>query len=132
MWAAVSSLIVSQGKLEATRHSVVGRILGTMFGAVVAVLVGEMARHAAVPVEAQIAPAVALRALAVKGRPQLRVGLWTCPVVWRTTAPGMSVAHTGPMRACAVIMGAVAAGLTHRIGHEVAKLRPAPWPAGRR
>lgn len=109
----MSSLIVSQESLDQTRHTIVGRIAG----AVVAVLVGEVANQAGVGTALQIAAAVGLCALFAKGRPSIRVCLWTCPVVLLTISPGSSVAHAGLMRASEVILGALVGGLIHRLMH---------------
>ncbi|MBB5464990.1 putative membrane protein YccC [Paraburkholderia sp. CI2] len=117
VWASMSSLVVSQESLDETRHTIVGRIVGTIAGAVVAVLVGEVANQTGVGTALQIAAAVGLCALFVKGRPSIRVCLWTCPVVLLTISPGSSVAHTGLMRGSEVILGALAGGLIHWLMH---------------
>jgi uncharacterized membrane protein YccC len=36
VWASMSSLVVSQESFDQTRHSIVGRVIGTIAGAVVA------------------------------------------------------------------------------------------------
>ena len=126
VWASMSSLIVSQESFDATRRSIVGRVIGTSVGAAVAVAVGEVAIRVGLPLAAQIAVAVGLCALFVKGRPSLRVCLWTCPVVLLTAAPGSPVEYTGWMRGCEVILGALTGGLIH--GFEQATI----WLARRR
>jgi len=113
VWASMSSLIVSQESFDATRRSIVGRIVGTIVGATIAVLVAEVALRVGIDPAAQIAMAVGLCALFVKGRPSLRVCLWTCPVVLLTIPPGSSVEHAGWMRGCEVILGALTGGLIH-------------------
>ena len=115
VWASMSSLIVSQESVEATRRSIVGRIAGTVVGAVVAVLVGEVSNRAGIDPAVQIAMAVGLCALFAKGRPSLRVSLWTCPVVLLTATTEASVEYTGWMRGSEVILGALTGGLIHGI-----------------
>ena len=67
LWAAMSALIVSQAHLHETHSSFQGRILGTLLGLGVAVLVGEGAAQIAAPVGLQIALAVAICALEPDG-----------------------------------------------------------------
>ncbi|MDB5990813.1 MAG: Membrane protein [Herbaspirillum sp.] len=112
VWASMSSLIVSQENFDETRHSVVGRVIGTITGAVVAILVSTAAHHLGVGTALQIAVAVGLCALIASGHPSIRVCLWTCPVVLLTAASG-SVEHAGLMRGSEVILGALAGGLIH-------------------
>ncbi len=100
VWASVSSLIVSQESLDATRHSVIGRVIGTIAGAIVAILVCELGHRIGL-------------GTAVIDRPSIRVSLWTCPVVLLTITPGLSVEHAGLMRSCEVIIGAFTGGLLH-------------------
>jgi uncharacterized membrane protein YccC len=113
VWASVSSLIVSQESLDATRHSVIGRVIGTIAGAIVAILVCELGHRIGLGTAAQIALSVGLCAFSVIDRPSIRVSLWTCPVVLLTITPGLSVEHAGLMRSCEVIIGAFTGGLLH-------------------
>ena len=131
VWASMSGLIVSQESLEATRSSIAGRVAGTILGAAIAVLVGIAGRHQGLALEAQIASAVAICARLVKGRPTLRVCLWTCPVVLLTGAPEPSIAHVGVMRASEVILGALLGGIVHRVSYELARRFAPPRSAGR-
>jgi uncharacterized membrane protein YccC len=113
VWASMSSLIVSQESFDATRHSIAGRVIGTIVGAVVTILVSEVANQVGVGTALQIAAAVGLCALFATGRPSIRACLWTCPVVLLTASPGSSVEHAGLMRGSEVILGALSGGLIH-------------------
>ncbi|MDB5774901.1 MAG: rane protein [Herbaspirillum sp.] len=117
VWASMSSLVVSQESFDATRHSIVGRVVGTIAGAVVAILVSEVAHQVGVGTAPQIAAAVGLCALFARGRPSIRVCLWTCPVVLLTASPGSSIEHAGLMRGSEVILGALSGGLIHWLMH---------------
>ncbi len=55
---STSNLIVSQESCDATRHSIVGRFIGTIAGAAVAILVSEVATRVGVGTAFQIAAAV--------------------------------------------------------------------------
>lgn len=113
VWASISSLVVSQESFDETRHSVVGRVIGTITGAAVAILVSMAAHQVGIGTALQIAIAVGLCALIASGHPAIRVCLWTCPVVLLTAAPGSSVEHAGLMRGSEVILGALTGGLIH-------------------
>lgn len=113
VWASMSSLVVSQERLDATRDSITGRVIGTIFGAVVTILVSEVATQVGIGIAPQIAAAVGLCALFATGRPSIRVCLLTCPVVLLTVSPGSSVEHAGLMRGSEVILGALSGGLIH-------------------
>jgi uncharacterized membrane protein YccC len=126
----MSSLVVSQESLDATNHSIAARVMGTIAGATIAVGVGEAATPLGIHAAAQIALAVGLCALFAKGRPSMRVSLWTCPVVLLTVMPGSSVEQAGGLRACEVILGALTGGLSHWI--EYALLVRSPSGAARR
>jgi uncharacterized membrane protein YccC len=117
VWASMSSLIVSQESLDATRHSIIGRVIGTIAGAVVAILVSEVANQVDAGTALQIAAAVGLCALFAGGHPSIRVCLWTCPVVLLTASPGSSVEHAGLIRGSEVILGALSGGLIHWLVH---------------
>jgi hypothetical protein len=76
-------------------------------------LVNAVASRLGIGTAPQIAAAVGLCAFFAKGRPSIRVCLWTCPVVLLTASPGLSVEHAGLMRGSEVILGAIVGGMTH-------------------
>ena len=135
VWASMSSLIVSQESFEATRLSIVGRIIGTVGGAEIAVLVSKWAARHGIGTAAQIAASVGLCALFAKGHPSIRACLWTCPVVLLTVLPGSSIEHAASMRGCEVIVGALTGGLIHWAVHWMAarcrfpSMRKSRWSA---
>lgn len=115
VWASMSALIVSQEKIDATRAQVIGRIAGTVIGALVALGV-HLAGAAAHPsLIAEVAVAVALCALIASGRPTLRVCLWTCPLVLLTNADGESPEMTALARTSEVLLGALVGGVLHHL-----------------
>jgi len=105
LWAAMSALIVSQVNLHETRSSFQGRLLGTLLGIGVAVLVGEGAAQIAVPVGLQIGLAVAICALVAHEFPKLRVAMWTCPIVLLSAHPSAPLLTTAFQRGCEVVLG---------------------------
>jgi uncharacterized membrane protein YccC len=114
VWAPMSALIVSQETPDATRKSMYGRFNGTVFGVAIALAAYAVGMY--VPVFStmwQMAAAVALCAICVRGRPAMRVCLWTVPLVLLDNDPGGSDLMTGTFRALNVILGALVGGVFH-------------------
>lgn len=128
VWASMSALIVSQEKLKATHTHVAGRITGTVIGALVALIIHRLFALAGVPVSIQLAVAVAICAVIAKGRPVLRVCLWTCPLVLLTGSEHLTSEMTALSRIAEVLLGAVVGGLCHSLIYRcVRRLYPAEW-----
>jgi uncharacterized membrane protein YccC len=125
LWAAMSALIVSQAHLHETRSSFQGRILGTLLGLGVAVLVGAAAARIAAPVGLQIALAVAICALVAHYAPKLRVAMWTCPVVLLPAHPSAPLLVAAYQRGCEVILGGVTGWAFHWAAERFDGLLPA-------
>jgi uncharacterized membrane protein YccC len=112
-WAAMSALIVSQERLQETRSSLMGRVLGTLLGIVVTIAVSEVASRAAASTAMQMAVAVATSALIVRKFPQLRVAMWTCPLILLTAQPSMPIVMAALPRGGDVILGAIIGWIFH-------------------
>lgn len=113
VWAPMSALIVSQEDLRTTSHAVIGRILGTALGVTIALAVVVLGHRIGLGEMGQLAVGVAICAFCAKGRPAMRVSLWTCPLVLLTQAPTLSAEMTGLFRGSEVIIGAIVGGLAH-------------------
>lgn len=129
VWAAMSALIVLQERLDATRASLVWRILGTLIGVGAAILVQLGASRLGLGLVAQIAVGVAACALVAHSYPSLRVAMWTCPIVLLTAEPGQAIAMVGLYRGSEVILGALTGGACHWAA-EAALARWSGAPAG--
>ena len=105
IWAPISALVVSRDKLAETHELAAGRFIGTVFGAIVAVVAYEVGRRLAWPPIAQLGAAVAVTALAAKARPSIRACMWTCAVVLLTGAPGIWIPMTAVYRSSEVMVG---------------------------
>ncbi|MBV8670660.1 MAG: FUSC family protein [Candidatus Eremiobacteraeota bacterium] len=113
VWAAMSALIVSQERLLETRAALTGRILGTLLGAGVTVIVSEIASRAGTPVAAQMAIAIAICALIAREYPRYRVAMWTCAVVLLTAQHAAPIELVALRRATEVILGAIVGWTFH-------------------
>ncbi len=113
VWAAISAIVVSQDQLQDTRASLTTRILGTLFGVVVTVVVSALGSEIALPAAAQMTTAIAVTALVAYSFPNLRVAMWTCPIVLLTTPPEVPIAVAGLHRGGEVVLGAMVGGVFH-------------------
>lgn len=115
VWAPMSALIVSQEDLKTTRHAVTGRIAGTALGVAIAMIVAKFGDVVSLSEWVQLSLGVGICALCAKGRPAMRVSLWTCPLVLLTQIPSLSTEMTGLFRGSEVIIGAIVGGLAHLV-----------------
>jgi uncharacterized membrane protein YgaE (UPF0421/DUF939 family) len=76
VWAPVSALVVTQESVAATLSSGLGRLVGTVIGVTVAMIVHRLGAPAHISLVPQLAVAVAICALCTSGRPAIRVCLW--------------------------------------------------------
>lgn len=139
VWAPVSALVVSQERLDATHSSVIARFIGTLCGVVVALTVHEIGKRFGLSQLGEVGITVAVCAIYAKGRPGLRVCLWTGPLVLLSGAPGVSNEFAALCRAAEVLLGAGVAGLLHLVEehatgwttHALRLARAAAWRARR-
>lgn len=115
VWAPISALIVSQENLKTTWHAVTGRIFGTCLGVVIALMVARLGQFMALSEWIQLSIGAAACAVCAKGRPALRVCLWTCPLVLLTQTPSLPTEMTGFFRGSEVIVGALVGGGVHLV-----------------
>lgn len=114
VWAPMSALIVSQETPAATRKSVRGRFGGTLLGVAAALAVYAIGMYLpAFSTMWQMAAAVAVCALCVRGRPAMRVCLWTVPLVLLDNDSGTSDLLTGMFRSLDVVLGSLLGGVFH-------------------
>ncbi len=113
VWAAMSAIIVSQDRIGDTRQVTVGRLLGTLLGVVIAVLVGTAARAVGIGTTAEIGIAVAIAAIAARRWPSIRVCMWTCPIVFVMVTPGTPILDVGLYRGAEVLLGGAIGFVLH-------------------
>ncbi len=119
VWATMSGIIVSQEKLHDTSRATLWRLTGTVVGVVSAVIIGGalLALDASVPV--QLAGAVAFCAMLVRLWPDLRVSMWTAPIVLLTRIPTDSILQTGFWRGEEVLLGGLVGICCHFLAERV-------------
>lgn len=105
VWATMSGIIVSQEKLNDTSRAALWRLTGTLVGVVSAVIIGGALVAFAAPVPLQLAGAVCFCAVLVRLWPNLRVSMWTAPIVLLTVDPGDTILQTGIWRGSEVLLG---------------------------
>lgn len=112
-WAVVSSLIVSQDSLRGTGQAAVLRFLGTAIGISSAVVVGTLLTLINVQTAVQISASVAIGATLSRVWPDLKVAMWTAPIVYLTVGPETSLAQAGFWRGVEVLVGGTASVCVH-------------------
>jgi uncharacterized membrane protein YccC len=119
VWAPIEALIVSQESIGETFDSIQDRLVGTLIGVAVALLVGIFGRTIGLPLILQIAISVTVCAVATSRRPTIRVCLWTCPLVL-VMAPSLGTPElVGVIRVSQVLLGAIVGGVTHVLDQKV-------------
>lgn len=119
VWAPISALVVSQENVRATLSSMVWRVVGTVLGVVVALLVHWLCDWGGVPLVLQIAIAVGVCGVFSAFYPTIRVSLWTCPLILVGTGPAPGVGSPDVMeinallRGVEVVLGVLVGGLGH-------------------
>lgn len=113
VWAAVSAIVVSQEKLFQTRKAVVWRFAGTIVGIVVAVAAGTVTTNFGWDTAVQMGISVAICAALVRRWPDLKVAMWTAPIVFFSHEPGTSLVVAGYARGSEVVLGGIVGALIH-------------------
>ncbi len=130
VWATMSGIIVSQEKLNDTNRATLWRLSGTVVGVVSAVIVGGTLLAFGAPVPLQLAGAVAFCALLVRLWPDLRVSMWTAPIVLLTRVEGQSILQTGLWRGEEVLLGGLVGICCHFLAERVITWLDAHEPHG--
>jgi uncharacterized membrane protein YccC len=112
-WAPISAIVVSQERIGETRTSLVSRVIGTIFGAVVAVAIGKLAPPLGIDVATQAAVAVGVCALLAYQRPSFRTSLVTGPIVLLSAPTTDPIEMVGFFRGSEVIIGGLVGGGLH-------------------
>jgi uncharacterized membrane protein YccC len=112
IWATVTALIISQERYEDTQWALVSFLLGTCIGIACALAVAALGSYLAAGVTVQLAVGVALCGWVAQLNPNLRVCMWTCPLVLLTNDTSRSIAMVALDRGAEVAIGAlIGAGL---------------------
>ena len=106
-WATLSALIVSQETLGDTTRALVWRLIGSFIGVAMAIAIDWILTPLSADVAMQLAVGLAICAAIARGRPGLRVCMWTFAIVILTRVQPDSVAMTGFFRGAEVVLGAL-------------------------
>lgn len=127
VWASMSAAIVSQVKLDETRASLLWRIIGTLIGIVVSLLVNAVI-GSMVDNGWQILVSVGICAAIATRYSRLRVSMWTAPIVLLTAGPAVAVQSAGLYRGAEVILGCLVGGAFHLLAERL--IWAIGWPTG--
>lgn len=111
VWASVSALVVSQDRLGDTHRSLTWRIVATLIGVAVALLVAFAMPDAGAV--AMLAVAVGVTAAIARIRTELRVCMWTSVIVLLTVPPGGTILTAALARAQEVMLGVAIGAILH-------------------
>jgi len=135
VWASISSIIVSQEKLNETNSATLWRLAGTIIGVAVTVAVGSLLIPFGTNTAVQLSCAVALCAAIVRLFPALKVSMWTAPIVLLSGAPSIPLLDTGLYRGAEVLVGGLVGAALHWLaeiavvrflGHPITAAGPSP------
>lgn len=119
VWAAVSAIIVSQERLFQTRNAMLWRFAGTIVGVSVAVAAGTLATSFGWDIAFQMGASVAISAALVRRWPDLRVAMWTAPIVFLSHDSATSLLMSGYARGSEVILGGIVGAVAHWVAEQV-------------
>lgn len=115
VWASISGVIVSQEKLDQTRSAVFTRFAGTITGIIVAVIAGSLLALLGQETAVQTGVSVAICAALARRWPDLKVAVWTAPIVFLSDDPDVPLLMAGYWRGSEVVLGGLVGGLLHWI-----------------
>lgn len=123
MWAATSSLIISQVGLRDTTLYSRERIVGSLFGIAVSATVHAVSTPLFMSSTTQVAIAVAVCAVIAHRKPSLRVAMWTCPITLTPLSSQLTaVTSIAADRGLAVIVGAAVGFALHWLAESLCML----------
>ncbi len=119
VWASISGVIVSQEHLHQTRGAVVWRFAGTVVGILVAVLAGSLIAQLGGGLAVQTGISVAICAALVRRWPDLKVAMWTAPIIFLARDPNISLLVAGYWRGSEVVLGGLIGAMLHWIAERI-------------
>jgi uncharacterized membrane protein YccC len=133
LWAPVSALSVSQHRWRQTEQFVSGLSMGTLVGAVIAVLVSLIGYFFGLLMIAQVGIAVAIAAVFSMNWNSARAAMWMALIaVWLIHRfPGAMATSAGWMMAEQVVLGAIIGGLLGALFEFGGPSRPATLATAR-
>ena len=118
-WASISAIIVSQEKLGQTGSALAWRFAGTVVGIVVALAADSLNRTIHVDVAVQMGLAVAVCAALARRWPDLKVAMWTVPIVYLAYTSDQPLFALSFWRCSEVLVGGIVGLVIHWIAEGV-------------
>lgn len=118
VWASITGVIVSQDNLDQTRSAVIWRFAGTVVGIAVAVIAGSLIAVAGWGTAAQTGISVALCAALVRRWPDLKVAMWTAPILFFARDPNVTLLSAGYWRGSEVVLGGLTGVTLHLMAEQ--------------
>ncbi|RBP85948.1 fusaric acid resistance family protein [Rhodobacter sp. 140A] len=112
-WAAVSAIIVTQERISDTRSATLQRLAGTLAGVVTAMVTGIALAQLQFGTVVQMSAGVAIAAWIARKWPQLKVAMWTVPIVYLSHAADPQPLADGLWRGAEVLVGGLTGAAIH-------------------
>ncbi|MBY0429040.1 MAG: FUSC family protein [Alphaproteobacteria bacterium] len=118
VWAPISAVIVSQEQFTETRTTLIRRVIGTICGVAITVIINMLATPFGIGVGMQAALSVGICAILAYGRPNYRTAMVTGPILLLTTPPTDPMILVGIYRGTEVIIGGLVGGFVHVLAEK--------------
>jgi uncharacterized membrane protein YccC len=119
VWASISGVIVSQEELNQTKNATFWRLAGTIVGILVSVTAGSLTASTGLSVAMQMGLSIALCAAIVRRWPDLKVAMWTAPVLFFARDPSVSLLTIGYWRGSEVVLGGLTGAALHFVSERL-------------
>ena len=118
-WASISAIIVSQEKLGQTGSALAWRFAGTVVGIVVAIATDTLNKTLHVDGAVQMGLAVAVCASLARRWPDLKVAMWTVPIVYLNHTSDQPLFALSFWRCSEVLVGGVIGLVVHWVAEGI-------------
>ncbi len=118
-WAAVSAIVVSQESLVDTKVVALRRLIATMLGVFIALMISIPLGYLDISLVIQMALGVGVASVIARRWPQLRVAMWTVPIIYFSGAEEHAPAIAGMWRSVEVLVGGLSGATIHFLSEKL-------------